>query len=141
MNQTWTAEQHLKSVWRLVDPLESERVNRLLPNPKNRDKWLKKLAHSVSMHPKFSIEPPKGARDPDALLAALRALGASDVCYVIASDSGLDDSMQDLGAMIRDASEHFGHGTILSCIPGKLAMFRTAWPHRQFVVHRPIIDN
>jgi hypothetical protein len=136
MKNNWTASQHLNGVPRLVDPDEADRAKRMLGNPRTRDKWLKKLTHSVSMHPTFTSEPPKGERSPAALLVALRALGAPDYCYVVASDSELDNSIQDLGIMIRDALERFGHGTILSCVPGRLALFRTAWPHKHFIVHR-----
>jgi hypothetical protein len=135
MNTVWTVMQHLEGISRLVDPTEADRAKRLLANSRTREKWLKKLAHSVSMHPVFTVEPPKGQRSPEALTALLRELKAPEYCYVIASDSELDDSMQDLGAMIQGAAENFGHGTILSCIPGKLALFRTAWPHKHLVTH------
>ena len=129
-------DAHLKGILRLIDPGEKERAARQLASTTGRQKWLRKLRHGDWVLPKYKIEFPKGSRSDAAMLAAMRAAGAGPTCYVIASDSGLDDSFQPLAEMIIGGHKFFGHGTILSSIPGKLAFFRTAWPHQHFIVHR-----
>ena len=72
------------------------------------------------------------------MLAWLRRLGAPASAYVIASDvPELDDTFRDLEQLVGTELYGCGHGTIVSCVPGKLALFRTAWPHEHLVVHRP----
>jgi hypothetical protein len=130
-------DEHLKGLLRLIEPGEKDRAKRLLASEKGRAKWLTRLLHNIDMHPDFSLEPPRGERSDDYVLARLRQLGASHQCYVVASDSDLDDSFQSLEAMVRGAGNLFGHGTILSCVPGKLALFRNAYPYQTLIVHRP----
>ena len=104
---------------------------------KGRRKWLhKRLAHNVLMHPDYSTEASRGNRDASSLFKILRDLGAPDECYVVASDHEIDDSFQPLNHMLVDKYVEFGHGTIFSCLPGRLALFKTAFPHRSFIVHR-----
>jgi len=96
------------------------------------------------MHPRFTSEPARGNRDSDSLLKILKKLGAPKECYIIASDDGpnyeaheFDDSFRSLQDTLENAYREFSHGTILSCVPGKLALFRTAYPFKNFIVHRP----
>lgn len=129
-------EAHLRGLYRLIDPREKERLKRAFESIKSRERWLRRLFHQIEMHPEFAEEPPRGSRDEDSLFKALRDLGAPEMCYVIASDSDMDDSFQSLRQILTIAYVEFAHGTILSCIPGKLALFRTAYPHKHFIVHR-----
>ena len=135
MNHDRTA--HMRGLLRLIDPSETARAKIAFSTVKGREKWLRRLLHQIEMHPDFAVEPVKGQRDRDSLLRALQALGAPENCYIIASDSDLDDSFHSLPYTLEAAYWEFGHGTILSCIPGKLALFRSAFPHRNFIVHRP----
>jgi len=88
------------------------------------------------MHPDYSKEAPRGSRDEESLFKILRDLGASENCYIVASDHEFDDSFQSLNSVLKDSYADFGHGTILSCFPSKLALFKTAFPHKSIIVHR-----
>ncbi len=135
---TGLRDEYLKGLPWLIEPGEKERAKRLLASEKRRAKWLTRLLHNIDMHPDFSTEPQRGERSDDHVLARLRQLGASQQCYVVASDSNLDDSFQSLENLVRGAGNLFGHGAILSCVPGQLALFRNAYPHQTLIVHRPI---
>jgi hypothetical protein len=132
-------DAHIKGILRLVDPNLTDRAGRLLISAKGRSKWLGRLCHNIGMHPKYTFQPPKGERSDEAILQKLQHLGAPPRCYVIASDnSDLDDTFQDLEQMVRGAHKLFGHGTILSCRPGKLALYRDAGhPTITSIVFRP----
>jgi hypothetical protein len=138
MPMTDLGDEHLKGLLRLIGPNKKDRAKRQLASEKGRAKWLKRLHRNISMHPEFSSEPLRGERSNDHLLTTLRRLGAGQQCYVVASDSHLDDSFQSLENMVHQAGTLFGHGTILSCIPGILALFRQPYPNHTLIVHRPV---
>ena len=129
---------HLRGLLRLIDPEEVERFKRKVLMGGSRDRWLRQIAHRIPMHTDFTSEPEKGSRDMDSLLVRLRALGAGSTCYIVSSDGSLDDTFQDTEYAVLRAPWLFTHATILSCIPGELALFRTAMPIRHLVVHRPM---
>lgn len=130
-------DTHIVGLLRLIDPVEKDRMKRAFETAKGRTKWLhKRLAHQVEMHPDHSNEIPRGERDEESLLNTLRKLGAPEECYVVASDHATDDSFQSLSILITERYAEFGHGTIFSCLPGKLAFFKTAFPHKRIIVHR-----
>jgi hypothetical protein len=130
-------DDHLRGAFRLLDPLEIPRAKRHLLKGGARDRWLRQIAHQMPMHPDYTTEPPNGSRDMDSLLASLRGLGAGRRCYVVAAHSDLDDTFQDTEYAVLRAPWLFTHSTILSCIPGELALFRTALPIRHLIVRRP----
>ena len=129
-------QRHITGLLRLIDPDEVRRAKRQLGPEGDREKWLERLAHQVTMHPEFSSEPPKGSRDEESLLKALRELGAPEMCYVTAADGAFDDTFQPLAEMLAKMYDYHSHGTIFSCIPGRLALFRTAYPQKHLIVHR-----
>ena len=144
MSATFTKTQHMQGLMRLLDPNEKARAKQQFAADNGREKFQRRLRHQINMHPDFTTLPPKGQRDEAALLAALRKLGAPVLCYVIASDDGpdfaphvLDDGFHPLAETLEQAYCAFSHGTILSCIPGQLALFRSAFPHKHYIVHRP----
>ena len=133
---SYPAEQHLNGLLLLIHPDERTRAKRQLATAKGREKFLDHLRHNFEMHPDHTVEPDKGKRDPDSLLAALREKGAGADCYVVASDRDFDGTMQPLEEMVRRAADVFYHGTIFSCVPGKLALYKQAVPHGTVLVHR-----
>ena len=133
----YTVEQHVNGLLQLIDPDEKLRAKRLLATNKGRSKWLERLAHNVEMHPQYAYEATKGARDPASILAALRQLTTDDRCYVFSALSDLDGTFQPLDRTVLEVGLLFDHGTVLSIVPGKLALFRPAAPSTERIVHRP----
>ena len=130
-------DTHIAGLLKLIDPAEKDRMERAFKTENGRLKWLhKRLAHNIEMHPKYSREVPRGERDGDSLVKALRKLGATEECYIVASDHKTDDSFQSLSLLITERYAEFGHGTIFSCLPGKLALFKTAFPHKSVIAYR-----
>ena len=128
-----TGDPHLAGLARLPPGAEAPRLARALETPKGLAKWRGRLAHSIAPREAFCTAPARGARDP----AALRRLGAPERCRLIVSDMDGEDADLALDEALCDALPEFTHGAFLSCLPGKLALFRSAWPHAQLIVHRP----
>lgn len=128
---------HLTGLLKLIEPNEKDRARRALATTESRSKWLeKRLSHNVEMHPEYTKEVPRGQRDGESIINILRDLGAPQECYIVASDHESDDSFQSLSDVLTNRYAEFWHGTILSCIPGRLALFKTAPPHKSFIVYR-----
>jgi hypothetical protein len=99
-----------------------ERALEMLASPKNRHKFTSRFDHHGQTYfiPECirSIEP----RDqhPPNIAQILRRLGAPETCHVI---GGMHDGkdMELLSALKEVVG--YGTGTVLSCVPGKLAYF------------------
>jgi len=116
-----------------VQPNKQERFLGFLAKPKNRRKFTESLVHFRWFDERFATPipwkvDPKG--DPwerhvqgiDNIYRLLESKGAGATCWVISEDSEIDGRELDL----RAALEHVNGrqiGTILSCVPGKLAYF------------------
>ena len=116
-----------------VAPAKQERFLGFLTSPKRRKKLTRELAHFRWLDPRF-VSPLTWKLDPKLNLAEghaqgienivhlLRSKGARQTCWVISEDSEMDGKE----LRIEDALEHaIGNdmGTILSCLPGRLAVF------------------
>src|SRR5947209_1237700 len=94
----------------------------LLPNPKTRYKITNSLAHPnpgwFDMRFVKSIAP--SLNNPISIAQLLHKKGAGRTCWVISEDRRFDAQELEL-KFILDEVVGYGMGTILSCIPGKLA--------------------
>ena len=71
----------------------------------------------------------------DSLLALLRRHGAPDGCYVLSVDRELDGTSfalpETLGRVLGS-----GMGTLISCVPGRLAYLETETMRERFLLRR-----
>jgi hypothetical protein len=99
-----------------------ERALELLASSKNRHKFTSKFDHHGRDYFKpeciRSIEPRH--QHPPNIADMLRAMGAPETCHVIGGEHDGND-MELLTALKQIVG--YGTGTVLSCIPGKLAYF------------------
>lgn len=116
---------------------KQERFLGFLSNPKNRKKFTESLSHfrwfdqrfaafipwKVDPNPKLSPWE-KHVSGIENIYRLLKSKGAGLTCWVISEDPEIDGRELDLKA----ALEHVNGrqiGTILSCVPGKLAYFES----------------
>jgi hypothetical protein len=114
---------------------KQERFLGFLASPKNRKKLTTSLAHFCWFDQRYAT-PISWKVDPNLKLSErhvqgveniyrlLRSKGAGLTCWVISEDAEIDGRELDL----RAALEHVNGrqiGTILSCVPGKLAYFES----------------
>lgn len=112
---------------------KQDRVLSFLTNPKNRKKITGELSHFRWLDRRFAT-PVKWKANPalklwaryedgnSNLLEFLRSKGAGPTCWVVSEIAAIDGQELQLELAIETVSGS-GMGTILSCIPGKLAYF------------------
>ena len=105
-----------------ISKARRERALELLASSKNRHKFTSKFDHHGRDYfiPECirSIEPRH--QHPPNIADILRAMGAPETCHVIGGEHDGQD-MELLTALKQIVG--YGTGTVLSCIPGKLAYF------------------
>ncbi len=133
-NTSLQSADHEQGVIRAFVQLDKqERFLGFLANPKNRKKFTKSLAHFRWFDQRLATPIPWKV-DPNAKLwerhlqgieniyLLLASKGAGTTCWCISEDSEIDGRELDLRAGLEHVSGR-GVGTILSCVPGKLAYF------------------
>ena len=110
-----------------------ERFSSFLSSPKNREKFTKELAHFRWFDDRFATAVPwkvnptlklwdRHVEGVENVCSLLRSRGAGQTCWVISENSELDGRELRLATALESVIGS-AIGTILSCIPGKLAFF------------------
>jgi hypothetical protein len=105
-----------------ISPVKRDRYLTLLRSKKGRRKLLQGLDHLNDLNMRYAHLLPSNTQTIDEIEVLLKKNGASDHCHIISANEELDGSEM----LLRDALEQTvgkGWGTIISCIPGKLAYF------------------
>jgi hypothetical protein len=120
-----------------IPKAKRERVLMLLSNPKRRIEFTRGLAHFDGFDERYtSPMSAAGVHTAAAALALLQNKGADQVAWVISEDQKMDNRALPL----REALEAVwagSMGTILSCVPGKLALFRSEEMKSERLLHHP----
>ena len=114
-----------------------ERCAFLLADHDRRQKFRDALAHFKWLDERFAQPiPPKTAHTAAELVALLRQKGAGRTVWVISEYAKIDGREMNLEAAM---DEVWGRqcGTILSCIPGKLAFFKDEEMHSERLLLHP----
>jgi hypothetical protein len=114
-----------------------ERCAYLLAHPKRRRTFTDELAHFKWLDERFAHPiPASTAHTAAELVALLRQKGAGKTVWVISESSQLDGKEMPLEDAMKEISGG-DMGTILSCIPGKLAFFRGEEMRSERLLERP----
>lgn len=99
-----------------------ERFLALLPNPKRRRTLTESLAHPNMgwFDARYVKQIPPAQSNKESIAKILHAKGAGQKCWAISEDRHLDAKEIELESALAEIVG-FGMGTILSCVPGKLA--------------------
>lgn len=107
-----------------VQKSKQDRCCLLLANPKRRKDLTKELAHFKWLDERFARPIPSSlAHSPEEIASLLRKRGAGRTVWAISEDSAIDGTELILEEAITRVLGR-DMGTILSCIPGKLAFFQ-----------------
>ena len=118
-----------------IIPEKRERYIAFLRSPKRRTKFLRELHHFRDFD-SMCVVPLVGANDSsDGLLSELRRRGATDDCHVISVRSDLDGATKPLADVVRLVFAAV-EGTIILCLPGKLAYYEGEAPRNRFILDR-----
>lgn len=134
LDQTALQMRHEEAVIRAFFlPDKQERFLAFVSNPKNRKKLTLELAHfrwfdmrfatalAWKVDPKLKLAQ-RHSQGIENIARLLKSKGAPETCWAISEDRDLDGKELKLEAALEDTIGR-GVGTILSCIPGKLAIF------------------
>jgi hypothetical protein len=130
-----SAEHEEGAIRAFIQRDKQERFLGFLANPKSRKKFTESLAHFRWFDQRFATPIPwkvdpklklwkRHVQGIENIYRLLKSKGAGVTCWVISEDSEIDGRELDL----RAALEHLHGrqiGTILSCVPGKLAYFES----------------
>ena len=72
----------------------------------------------------------------DWILSKLKALGASRSCYLVSENPDWDGARVDLDDAL-DTVVGRGYGTLISCVPGRVAYYEGEDPGDRWVLHHP----
>ena len=115
-----------------IDPARRDRWRKFLLDPRRRRAMLDRLNHCRDLDARYARSLPTGLDVGPALLAR----GAPATCYVLSDLPEIDGRTLPLDEAIA-AAERGGYGTILSCLPGKLAYYRDECGERHLLLERP----
>jgi hypothetical protein len=116
-------EQAFVSVF--VVPEKRARYVDFLPNPKRRGKITNRFCHFFDFVSELARQVPRGSASELALL--LRARGAGDSAHIIGGRREIDGQELPLEEAINGAIGS-GGGVVVSCIPGRLALYMKEYP-------------
>jgi hypothetical protein len=113
---------HEESVVTILPSQCRERYLEIVRDPKKRRKLINELAHFKKLSPQFIVPIAPNQQHAPQLMHLLRSKGAPAKWWVISEDRNLDSREIDLQEALKEVVGS-QMGTILSCIPGKLAYF------------------
>jgi hypothetical protein len=122
-------DRELRLVETFVVRAKRERYSGFLRSPKLRPKFLRELYHFRDFDPATMIEFGSVGR---LLLGELQRRGATGDCYLISIDADLDGRTMALPEALMKIPE----GTLVCCVPGKLAYYAGEEPKNSFILQR-----
>jgi len=133
-----TPREHEEGLALFIEPNWRARFRDSLDNDRLRKRVLFKLDHFRHLDPRFTENLPRADQRSEFLLPVLRGHGAPARCYLMSSDPDLDRRELPLGEALALLLEDFCQmGTLLSCIPGRLAYFHDEEYDNRHILRRP----
>lgn len=114
-----------------IIPDKRDRYLTLLGKKKRRPKLHDALNHLLDLDPRYCI-PLHSSED---VVAALQDRGAPEKCYVISAIQELDGREMSLTVAI-ESIETEGWGTLVSCVPGRLAYYCGEYGEERTILER-----
>jgi len=107
----------------------------LLASRNRRGKALKELAHLHCLDRRHTVRVPPHAQTCSGVQSELMERGAPDFCWVISENLSIDGRkmglLEALAAVIGQ-----GAGTLLACVPGRLAYYEGEEPGERYILER-----
>ena len=120
-----------------VTSIRQNRYVELLSSSRGRKKLCDRLNHSLSedLDPRYCRRLQPHQQTPSAILSMLTSLGAPKTCHVLSDNPDLDSRELDLKQALNHVVGH-GSGTLLSCVPERLAYYEAEDPGYRYICHR-----
>ena len=106
-----------------------------LAHPKKRLKATDTLYHLGDLNEKCIVQIELNGLSPVQIAHQLRIRGSPKTCWVISTNSKLDAKEHDLEFVLSEIVG-WSDGSLLSCIPGKLAYYEGESPKNRFILQK-----
>ncbi len=106
---------------------KQQRYLAFLSDPRRRQKILGRLNHNADFEWSLAHRIPPHQRNSDELEKLLQKRGAGPLCHIISDGHDIDGQDMSLREALAIVLMH-DSGSVLSCIPGKLAVYRSESP-------------
>lgn len=129
-------EEETELIRAFVITARRERLIELLANPKRRRRATSTLAHFHHWDPRWVVALRPDDQSPAAIQRLLQRSGAGDSCHVISEAQSLDGKRLLLSEALECTVGH-GMGTVVSCVPGRVAFYEGEDPADRCLLLRP----
>lgn len=116
-----------------VNRNKRDRYREFVSNPRLRHKFTNQLAHFADFDPKYRLSIPSNSLFADNIARELRKRHSPNIVFAISEDPALDQKELPLVEALQLIVGR-GMGTVLSCIPGRLAFVETE--DERFILER-----
>jgi hypothetical protein len=110
------------------------RYREFLSDPRLRHKFTRQLAHFTDFDPRYRLPIPSSKLFVDNIVIELRRRRCPNFVFAVSEDPRLDQKELPLFEALTEVVGS-GMGTVLSCIPGRLAFVETE--DERFILERP----
>jgi hypothetical protein len=118
-----------------VAPAQRERYLILLESKRGRRKLCDGLNHAPHLDGRFAKLIPADQQSTQSIERLLKAKGAPDICHVMSSNPDLDSREMFLSEALLE-TVGMDAGTMISCVPGKLAYVELEGFDRRYILER-----
>src|SRR5215510_4119696 len=118
-----------------INPKKRDRYLSLLDTSRGRSKVTKGLDHCEDIDRRYANQLPVNQQNPNAIEKMLRQKGAPEVCHVMSTNPEIDEKEMPLGEALKKTIG-MGMGTLISCIPGRLAYFENEDAGERYILER-----
>ena len=118
-----------------VSQNKQERYLDFVANAKRRKKFVQALYHFNDFDRSYEVAIPRNQRTPEEIARLLKSRGAPETCYAISTNKAIDQKRIALSEVLQSIVDG-SDGTLLSCIPGRLAYFEGESPGECFILER-----
>lgn len=118
---------------RFVSSAKRGRYFSLVQSRKGREKFLDALNHFDALDARYARLVPTSSQTIIQIEALLRQKGAPERCHVISSNLEIDGKEMLLSEALQETIGS-GFGTVVSCVPGKLAYFEGEEQNQRYIL-------
>jgi len=112
----------IETISAFVIKQKRDRYIEKITSTKKRGEFLKTLAHFADFDPRYIVRIAPSSQHAPNIECLLRAKGATETCLAISEMTSIDAKFIPLADALK-STIGYQMGTILCCIPGRLAFF------------------
>jgi len=128
-------ERSAKIISAFVLPRQRARYFGFITGKTDLDKFASRLAHFDDFDPRFIVSVPNSKHTATGIEEALRRLGAPSRCFLLSENTPLNGTEGDLHSVLETVIG-YGYGSIICCLPGRLAFFEGEGPSDRYILSR-----